>query len=204
MSARSNDCASMPTSRWCTTASRLRCRYSIGSSIVRMWHGRIALIASMSVAMRRGLTGTGRTGEQDQAALEVDELAHRVGQADVVEVGDVALDQPERDRGQAPLEERVATEAVACPTRTRSRCRGSFQRSSSCSSLSRSRRNSAMVGLSTDGRPGAGRIAPSTRTSGAEPIDRARSVPLASTTACRAAASDACISTARIVIGRKA
>ena len=36
----SNDSVSVPTSRWLTAASLLVCTYSIGSSMVMMWHGR--------------------------------------------------------------------------------------------------------------------------------------------------------------------
>ncbi len=64
---------------------------------------------------RGRLPGTGRAGEQDQAALELDELAHRVGHADLVKRRDLTLDEPQRDRGQAALEEGVATEAVRAP-----------------------------------------------------------------------------------------
>ena len=71
----------------------------------------------------------------------------------------------------------------------------SAQSCSSCSTVSRSRRNSAIRASSTGTRFEAGRIAPSTRTRGTAPIDSARSVPRPSTTVFRAPASASCIST---------
>jgi hypothetical protein len=42
-----NESTSTPTSRWLTAAIRSGCRTSIGSSIVTMWQGRVALIRSI-------------------------------------------------------------------------------------------------------------------------------------------------------------
>src|SRR5262249_25372840 len=61
---------------------------------------------------RGRLTGSGRSAEEDESLLQRDELSGGERQADLVEGGDRALDQPERNGGEAPLVERVATEAV--------------------------------------------------------------------------------------------
>jgi hypothetical protein len=61
---------------------------------------------------RRRLAGTSGTAEEDETLLESDEFPRRVRQADLVEGGDRALDQPQRDGRQPALEERIATEAM--------------------------------------------------------------------------------------------
>ena len=107
--------------------------------------------------------------------------------------GIALLDQAQRDRGQAPLEEHVATEAVGAEREGEvdvtvdPQLREVLLVEQVAEELGHHR-------VVDDGRSWTGRIAPSTRTSGGDPIDRARSVPLASTTACRAAPSAAWIS----------
>ncbi|MPN26729.1 hypothetical protein SDC9_174154 [bioreactor metagenome] len=49
-SASSKLAVSLPTSRCETNAFRLRCRYSTGSSMVKMWQLRVRLISSMMLA----------------------------------------------------------------------------------------------------------------------------------------------------------
>ena len=109
-SPRANDSVSSPTSRWLTAATLCRCTYSIGSSIVRMWHGRVELIASIIAASVVDLpepvapvTSTRPCGSRVRPRTTC-------GQPQVVEVRQGVRDHPQRDRDAAALAERVDPE----------------------------------------------------------------------------------------------
>ena len=139
-SARANDSVWRFTLRWFTTQRFDGCRYSIGSSIVRMCSARSSLIRFTSAAMRRRLAARRRAGDQHHALVEVGELRERVGQAEVVERRRLERDAPEGRVEPAQLAVHVRAEARetlhAC-SRSRSRRAASSSARSSAESADR-------------------------------------------------------------------
>ncbi len=70
---RSKLSVSIPTSRWLTADRLLRCTYSIGSSIVTMWHGAVRVDLVDHRRQRRRLARAGRPGHEDEALREAHE-----------------------------------------------------------------------------------------------------------------------------------
>ena len=100
----------MPISRCDTTACLLLYMYSIGSSIVRMWHWRRMLMWSMSDASVVDLPAPVGPVSEDEPDWFLGELGGDGGEAEVLERRDGERDDPERDRSRASLHVRIASD----------------------------------------------------------------------------------------------
>ena len=103
---------SAPTSRWLMMERLSRCRYSMGSSMVRMCSFRVALMRSIMAARVVDLPRARGARDQHHAALLLADLVEGPGQHQVLDAEDAAGDDAEHHAHGAALVEDVAAEAA--------------------------------------------------------------------------------------------
>ena len=113
--ASSNECVSVPTSRWLTVARMCRVdvldRVLDGQDVARPLD--VDLVDDRGE--RRRLSRPGRAGDQDQALVPPGEVADDRRQAQFRRCRDPLRDHPQRERGEAALAEGVASHPGQVP-----------------------------------------------------------------------------------------